>query len=111
VALWRSRVRSPSAPSTTFLARSEKNTRPCRKPRVVRASLYADEHGPELAERMPESSKKSNRKSPEEPPGDFLSDHFRDDTSRFLDEVKRQIKRRKELDSAPKLGPPKRRKR
>jgi hypothetical protein len=60
---------------------------------------------------MPGSRKKSNRKSLEEPPGEFLSDDFREDTSRFLDEVKRQIKRRKEPDQAPKLGPPKRQKR
>ena len=59
--------------------------------------------------------KQSKRKSPQEPigvpPGEFLSDDFRDDTSRFLDEVKRQIERRKEPYSAPKLGPPKRQKR
>ena len=60
---------------------------------------------------MPGNRKKSNRKSTEEPPGEFLSDDFRDDTSRFLDEVKRQIKRRKEPDPAPKLGPPKRQQR
>jgi hypothetical protein len=64
---------------------------------------------------MAEKRKKSKRKSPEEqaakPPGEFLSDDFRDDTSRFLDDVKRQIKRRKEPDPAPKLGPPKRQKR
>jgi hypothetical protein len=78
---------------------------------VVRASLYADEHGPESAERMPGNRKKSNRKSSQEPPGEFLSDDFRDDTSRFLDEVKRQIKRRKDPEPAPRLGPPKRRQR
>ena len=60
---------------------------------------------------MPGSRKKSKGKSTEEPPGEFLSDDFRDDTSRFLDEVKRQIKRRKEPDPEPKLGPPKRQKR
>jgi hypothetical protein len=65
---------------------------------------------PKLAERMPGSRKKSNRKSNEELPGEFLSDDFRDDTSRFLDEVKRQIKWREEPDPAPKLGPPKRQK-
>ena len=75
------------------------------------ASLHVDERGPELAERMPGSRKKSNRKSTEEPPGEFLSDDFRDDTSRFLDEVKCQIKRRKEPDPEPKLGPPKGQKR
>ena len=58
--------------------------------------------------------RKSSRKSANElagkPPGEFLSDDFRDDTLRFLDEVKRQIKRRKEPDPAPKLGPSKRQK-
>lgn len=107
----RSSVRARLAPSKIILAKSEKNVRPCRKPGVVRASFYPDERGPELAERMPGSRKKSNRKSTEEPPGEFLSDDFRDDTSRFLDEVKRQIERRKEPHPAPKLGPPKRQKR
>ena len=64
---------------------------------------------------MPGDRKKSKPKSPQEPadkpPGEFLSDDFRDDTTRFLDEVKRQIKRRKEPQPAPKLGPPKRQKR
>lgn len=45
-----------------------------------------------------------------EPPGEFLSEDLRDDTTRFLDEVKRQIKRRKEPAPTPKLGPPKGRK-
>jgi hypothetical protein len=45
-----------------------------------------------------------------EPPGEFLSEDLRDATSRFLDEVKRQVKRRKEPDTEPKLGPPERRK-
>ena len=66
---------------------------------------------PKLAERMPGSRKKSKGKSTDKPPGEFLSDDFRDDTSRFLDEVKRQIKRRKDPEPAPKLGPPKRQKR
>jgi hypothetical protein len=64
---------------------------------------------------MPLDRKKSSRNSANElagtPPGEFLSDDFRDDTSRFLDEVKRQIKRRKEPDPAPKLGSLKRQKR
>jgi hypothetical protein len=60
---------------------------------------------------MPGSRKKSKGKSTKEPPGEFLNGDFRDDTSRFLDEVKRQIKRRKEPDPEPKLGPPKRQKR
>jgi hypothetical protein len=78
---------------------------------VVRASLYADDHDTESAESMPGNRKKSHRKSADEPPGEFLTDDFRDDTSRFLDEVKRQIKRRKEPEPAPKLGPPKRQQR
>jgi hypothetical protein len=82
---------------------------------VVRASLYADEHIPDHPGEMPPDREKSSRKSANElagkPPGEFLSDDFRDDTSRFLDEVKRQIKRRKEPDPAPKLGPSKRQKR
>ena len=41
------------------------------------------------------------------PPGEFLSEDLRDDTSRFLDEVKRQVSRRKQPDQ-PKLGPPQR---
>jgi hypothetical protein len=45
-----------------------------------------------------------------EPPGEFLSEDLRDATSRFLDEVKRQVRRRKEPDAEPKLGPPERRK-
>jgi hypothetical protein len=45
------------------------------------------------------------------PPGDFLSEDLRDETARFLDEVKRQIKTRKEPREEPKLGPPRREKR
>jgi hypothetical protein len=45
------------------------------------------------------------------PPGDFLSEDLRDETARFLDEVKRQIKTRKEPREEPKLGPPRRDKR
>jgi hypothetical protein len=45
-----------------------------------------------------------------EPPGEFLSDDLRDATSRFLDEVKRQVRWRRESDAEPKLGPPERRK-
>ncbi len=59
--------------------------------------------------------RKAKRRSPEEqgdePPGEFLSDDLRDDTSRFLDEVKRQIKRRREPEPAPRLGPPDRQRR
>lgn len=42
----------------------------------------------------------------ETPPGDFLSDDLRDETARFLEEVKRRIKKRKEPNGEPKLGPP-----
>lgn len=49
------------------------------------------------------------RKQDPEPPGDFLSEELRDATTRFLDEVKRQIRQRREPANGPKLGPPKRR--
>jgi hypothetical protein len=42
------------------------------------------------------------------PPGEFLSEDLRDDTTRFLDEVKRQVTWRRQPDLQPKLGPPKR---
>jgi hypothetical protein len=45
------------------------------------------------------------------PPGDFLSEDMRAETARFLDEVKRQIRKRKEPKEEPKLGPPRRDKR
>jgi hypothetical protein len=54
-------------------------------------------------------TKRSTEDTPE-PPGEFLSEDLRDATTRFLDEVKRQVKRRRELDAEPKLGPPNRRK-
>ena len=41
-----------------------------------------------------------------DPPGDFLSEDLREATTRFLDEVKRQIEQRRELAKGPKLGPP-----
>ena len=41
------------------------------------------------------------------PPGEFLSEDLRDDTTRFLNEVKRQVSRRKQPEKHPRLGPPK----
>jgi hypothetical protein len=49
-----------------------------------------------------------SRKEPDRLPGEFLSDDLRDATSRFLDEVKRQVKRRRESPPQPRLGPPRR---
>lgn len=54
---------------------------------------------------MPEP--RNPRKEPV-PPGDFLSEDLREATSRFLDEVRRQIEQRRELAKGPKLGPPRR---
>ena len=45
-----------------------------------------------------------------DPPGDFLSEDLREATTRFLDEVKRQIRQRRETAEEPRLGPPRRRK-
>jgi hypothetical protein len=42
------------------------------------------------------------------PPGDFLSEDLREATTRFLDEVKRQIEQRRVPAKGPKLGPPRR---
>lgn len=56
-----------------------------------------------------QSKKKRGEQVPEgKPPGEFLTEDLRQETARFLHEVKRQIKRRKEPDEKPKLGPPKR---
>jgi hypothetical protein len=59
---------------------------------------------------MAEKPKKPRKNKPE-PPGEFLSEDLRDATTRFLDEVKRQIEQRRKLPNEPKLGPPKRSKR
>jgi hypothetical protein len=59
---------------------------------------------------MAEKAKQS-RKNESETPGEFLSEDLRDATTRFLDEVKRQIEQRKEARPEPKLGPPNRQKR
>lgn len=60
---------------------------------------------------MADREDKPRPKGKKTPPGDFLSDDMRDETARFLDEVKRQIKKRKEPKQEPKLGPPRRDKR
>jgi hypothetical protein len=57
----------------------------------------------------PPKSEQPRKKAPE-PPGEFLNEDLREATTRFLDEVKRQINQRRELVKGPKLGPPKRRK-
>jgi hypothetical protein len=41
------------------------------------------------------------------PPGDFVSDDLREQTTRFLDELRQRLKRVK-LESEPRLGPPRR---
>jgi hypothetical protein len=48
------------------------------------------------------------RNNEPDPPGDFLSEDLREATTRFLDEVKRQIQQRRELAKGPRLGPPNR---
>jgi hypothetical protein len=55
---------------------------------------------------MSDSEEKPRRKDEDTPPGDFLSEELRDETARFLDEVKRRINKRKEQNERPKLGPP-----
>jgi hypothetical protein len=42
------------------------------------------------------------------PPGHFVSDDLRTQTARFLDELRKRLRREK-LGSEPKLGPPRRR--
>jgi hypothetical protein len=59
---------------------------------------------------MNEEQQKPRKDAPE-PPGEFLSEDLREATTRFLDEVKRQIKQRRESKPEPKLGPPRRPKR
>jgi len=41
------------------------------------------------------------------PPGDFVSDDLRRQTARYLEELRKRLKREKP-DSEPKLGPPRR---
>jgi hypothetical protein len=60
---------------------------------------------------LADSEDKPRPKDEKTPPGDFLSDDLREETARFINEVKRQIQRRKEPKEEPKLGPPRRDKR
>jgi hypothetical protein len=60
---------------------------------------------------MAEHEETQRRRDEKTPPGDFVSDDLRDETARFIDEVKRQIQRRREPNGEPKLGPPRRPKR
>jgi hypothetical protein len=55
---------------------------------------------------MTDRDEKHRPKGAETPPGDFLSDDLRDETARFLNEVKRRIKKDKEPKQEPRLGPP-----
>jgi len=41
-----------------------------------------------------------------EPPGDFTSDELRDDTARFLDELRRRAERKRRREPHKKPGPP-----
>jgi hypothetical protein len=59
---------------------------------------------------MKNCDEKPRSKGAETPPGDFLSDDLREETARFLDEVKRRIRKGKEPKQEPRLGPPARRK-
>jgi hypothetical protein len=58
----------------------------------------------------PPKSEQPRKKIAPEPPGEFLNEDLREATTRFLDEVKRQIRQRREPATEPKLGPPRRRK-
>jgi hypothetical protein len=94
-----------------FLAKSDQIASRRRKPFAAPASFFADGADPDPAsEGMAEKPTKPRKKEPE-PPGEFLSEDLRDATTRFLDEVKRQIEQRKEARPEPKLGPPNRQKR
>jgi hypothetical protein len=57
---------------------------------------------------MTDREEKHRTKRAETPPGDFLSDDLREETARFLEEVKRRIKG-KEPTEELRLGPPARR--
>jgi hypothetical protein len=59
---------------------------------------------------MTDREEKHRTKRAETPPGDFLSDDLREETARFLEEVKRRIKKGKESTEELRLGPPARRK-
>jgi hypothetical protein len=47
----------------------------------------------------------SERKPDQPPPGQFVSDDLRDQTARFLEELRKRIRREK-AEPGPKLGPP-----
>jgi hypothetical protein len=50
-------------------------------------------------------SKDENRDEPEStPPGTFVSEDHRSQTARFLEELRKRLRREKEEE--PKLGPP-----
>jgi hypothetical protein len=59
---------------------------------------------------MKDCEEKPRSKRAETPPGDFLSDDLREETARFLDEVKRRIRKGQQSRQEPRLGPPSRRK-
>jgi hypothetical protein len=41
-----------------------------------------------------------------QPPGDFTSDELREDTARFLDELRRRAERKRRREPHKKPGPP-----
>jgi hypothetical protein len=49
----------------------------------------------------------TGQREPEEtgPPGHFISDDLREQTARFLEDLRRRIRREK-AEPGPKLGPP-----
>jgi hypothetical protein len=47
----------------------------------------------------------TGERKPPEPPGHFVSDDLRDQTARFLEDLRRRIRRGK-AEPGPKLGPP-----
>jgi hypothetical protein len=57
---------------------------------------------------MKDCDEKPRAQGAETPPGDFLTDDLREETARFLDEVKRRIRKGKESRQEPRLGPPSR---
>jgi hypothetical protein len=60
-----------------------------------------------MRDKLQQQNRRDQEREPE-PPGDFLSEDLRDATTRFLDEVKRQIAQRREMAKGPRLGPPRR---
>ena len=51
-----------------------------------------------------------HKEPPPTPPGHFITDDLRKETTRFLDELRKRLNREKP-ESGPKLGPPRRRRR